>query len=151
MVKNKSFNLYYSENAEKARIAVDAFRKDDGDSKIFLGITSRNMNNAPEPPDVNPFVFSDDTVFDGKNFLYQWADTKPGEGYYERCVYLGNDGKVSNINCDLEGKALCIVDSTCTDPESSGSVLSRANLLLFALFMAGSVFNAFHALAGLVF
>ena len=150
MVKNKSFNLYYSENAEKARIAIETFRKDDGDSKIFLGITSRNMNDSPQPPDFNPFVFSDDTVFDGES-VYQWADSKPSEGYYEHCVYLGNDGKVSNTECGLEGKALCIVETACTDPESSGSALSRANLPLFALFMAGSVFNAFHALAGLVF
>ena len=139
--------FFYSENKKKAMLAVGAFRKKDGDSKIFLGITVRDLDYSPGLPTDNPFVFSDDTVFDGSDF-FQWADEKPGDGYNDRCTYLDDDGKIVNYDCDQEGRALCVVESTCAN---SGSERSRANLSIFALFVAGSAFNALHALAGFVF
>ena len=128
-------------------MAVDAFRKEDEETKIFLGITFRDINNKPDSV-TNRFVLSDGTDFDDTDYLYQWGDGKPGYTTFEKCAYLGNDGKIVDVYCRTEGKALCAVESTCP---SSGSERSRANLPIFALFVAGSVFNAFHALAGLYF
>ena len=64
---------------------------------------------------------------------------------FEKCAYLYYDGRLATDRCDYEGWALCTV--ACEDA-SSGSELSRANLPVFALFAAASIFKAFYALVG---
>jgi len=146
-----SEDLKDSENAKRAKLAVDALRKEDAESKIFLGITTKDRKISPSPTD-NYFVFSDGTKFDASSFLYDWADEKPTYANHLSCTYLTNDGKIADEECfsgvKSKGKAFCAVESTCTN---SGTERSRANLSLFALFVAGGAFNVLHALAGLVF
>ena len=123
--------MFYSENAKKAKKVVDAFRKGDEESKIFLGVTVRNIYDYPSPS-LNPFVFSDGTDFDDGEFPYKWGDNEPGYVATTKCTYLGNNGRVFEVECDQVGKALCAVESTCAE---SGSERSRANLPIFALFL----------------
>ena len=128
--------FFYSENAEKAKLEVDKLREEDGKSKIFLGITVRNTDQAPHKTN-NPFVFSDGSEFNEGEFLYKWADKTPFYLEQMSCVYIERE-RILDERCNKNGKALCAVKSTCLN---SGFERSRAN---FALFVAGSVFNAFH-------
>ena len=111
-------------------------------------ITFRNTDQAPDASG-NPFVFSDGTEFDDGNFLKWQDDDLPEYKTDLRCTALfDSDGGIIDTMCDLEGRALCYVESTCP---SSASELSRANLPLFALFATVGAFSAFRALAALVF
>ena len=96
----------------------------------------------------NPFSFSDGTEFSDSeaDMLLKWACEKPDyTAASEKCAYLYYDGRLATDRCDYEEWALCTV--ACEDA-SSGSELSRANLPVFALFAAASIFKAFYALVG---
>ena len=112
--------------------------------KIFLGITSKNIEQNPDEND-NPFVFSDGAKFDDGDFPYDWAANRPMHAIELNCVKLYVSGELYEDKCSEESKALCHIG--CPKPADSGSELFRANLPLFALFAAGSVFDALAALA----
>jgi len=145
--KMASEDLKDSENAKAAKEAVDDYRKEDPSTAIFLGISVKEPDQTPNK-DTNPFVFSDgkNFDFDDKNFVYQWVEGGPTYDVVYKCAYLDSSGEIYETSCDMSGKALCF-----TDCPSSGSKSSRKNFPLFALFVAGSVFNAFYALAGFDF
>ena len=149
IVKTKNTFLFCSENAEVAKVAIDKFRKTEGDqsAKMFLGITARDPKQTPDE-ESNPFILSDGTEFDDDDFdsFYKWSDSFPLYIDGSNCAYLGSDSRIYDASCDYDGVALCYV--ACAD---SASERSRANLPLFALFVAGSVFKALHVLAGLGF
>jgi len=166
-----SEDLKDSENADKAKAVVDNFRKTHATSSIYIGVTSRNLNESPHESE-NPFVFSDQNVFDDTNFVYKWEKGEsPDQPDYtqpeKRCSVLfykpGNNGNENMASCDCNKSmyGLCKVFEKCesenddgTEDENSAnsnSGRSRANLPVFALFMAFSVFKTFFALVGIVF
>jgi len=145
--KMASEDLKDSENAKAAKKVVDEYHNKGQSTELYLGITVKEPEQPPNK-DTNPFVFSDGTNFDidNKNFVYPWASGVPSYNDIYKCAYVDTDKKIWDNNCDSTGKALCFI--VCP---SSGSESSRKNFPLFALFVAGSVFNAFYALAGLDF
>jgi len=147
--KMASEDLKDSKNGKAAKQTIDEYRKlsiENQYSLIYLGISVKEPDQTPNR-DTNPFVFSDGTNFDfdDKNFVYQFTAGEPS--YYDdyKCAYV-NSGELSENECSLTGKAICFIDCP-----NSGSERSRINFPLFALFVAGSVFNVFYALAGLDF
>ena len=137
-----------------AKLAVDKFRVGDDESRIFLGITVRDSKQNPDEIS-NPFVFLDGTEFDDDDYSYQWVDNFSSHSSGRNCAILWTDGNIYNVRCDENGKALCYMGcpKSKDKSEDENSVNSRskrscANLQLFALFAAASVFNALHALAG---
>jgi len=191
-----SEDLKDSENADKAKAVVDNFRKTHATSSIYIGVTSRNLNESPHESE-NPFVFTDQSVFDDTNFVYMWeTNNRPEQPDYtkpeKRCAivfYERGSDKMASWGCDQSAYGLCKVFENCdsengegtedendddtgdengdgTGDESEGgtgdesedensanseSGRSRANLPVFALFMACSVFVTFYALVGIVF
>ena len=119
----------------KAKLAYDELRDEDENVFVFIGVTIRDAGQAPDKV-ANPFVFSDDTEFKDGDFL-KWAEsTIPEYADIYRCSILKNsNGKMSDVSCDQSGRALCYVNCP-----TSGFELSRANLPLFALFLAAHVF-----------
>ena len=103
----------------------------------------------------NPFVFSDGSEFVAEGFFYQWANSFPMYAEGRDCAFVRSDGTMANYACDMKDvNALCFVACPSSEDENSansGSERSRAKLPLLALFAAGSVFSAFHAIAGLYF
>ena len=141
-------NFFYSENAEAVKQAVDEFYNNKPDTRLYLGITVKDPDLSPNE-DTNPFVFSDGTNFDfdDESYVYQFNSGEPT--YYDlyKCAYLGSGGEIFEADCTESMKTLCFIDCL-----NSGSESSRKKFPLFALFVAGSVFNAFFdALAGLDF
>ena len=116
---------------------------------MYLGIAVRNPELGTNKV-TNPFVFSDGTDFSDGEFL-KWTSENPSYNSVFRCTHIANSNfEIKDAKCDQRGVALCYV--ACSEDENSGSERSRANLQLFVLFLvAGSVFNAFHALAGIIF
>ena len=128
-----------------AKLAYDKLREEDSTSDVFIGINVRNTEQTPHETNI-PFVFSDGTEFDEDDFL-KWTDNTPEYKGDLKCTLLLDGkvlGKIGDALCDAKGKALCYLGCT-----SSASELSRANLPLFAIFVAGGVFNT--ALPALVF
>ena len=77
---------------------------------------------------------------------------EPQYGSSTSCVFLAAGG-LNTVNCYEDIATLCKMNSECEEeedkcPMNNGSDRSRANLPVFALFMAGSVFKAFYALVG---
>jgi len=130
-----SEDLKDSGNVLKAKLAYDELRDEDENVFVFIGVTVRDAGETPDKV-ANPFVFSDDTEFKDGDFL-KWAEsTIPEYADIYRCSILKNsNGKMSDVSCDQSGRALCYVDCP-----TSGFELSRANLPLFALFLAAHVF-----------
>jgi len=156
-----SDDLKDSENAEKAQAAINTFRQTAQYAKIWLGITVGNENELPDATK-NPFVFSDGTEFDDTDFVFRWVTggEGPDQPIYstdERCSTIfrgdGTDEKMTAYACEAFVFGLCKTYQKCEDENSanSESVRSRANLPVFALFTACSVFKAFHALFGIFF
>ena len=128
--------------------AIEAFRAGidvDPNTLIWLGISVGDMNENLSEAD-NPLSFSDGTKVDDSdyNMLLKWFCGQPEytDPSY-KCGYLYNNGRLGHSDCDFQEYALCTV--ACEDA-SSGSELSRANLPVFALFAAVSVFKAIYAL-----
>ena len=103
----------------------------------------------------NPLSFSDGTKVDNldRKQLLKWSCLSSTKQplYNERsfkCGRLTYLLVMDNSECNYVTNALCTVP--CEDA-SSGSKRSRANLPVFALFAAASVFKAFFALIGPVF
>ena len=137
--------FFYSENAEVAKLAIDNLREKKGfNGKLFFDVTVRDMKQNPDETK-NPFVFSDGTGFKDEDFLYQW-NSEPTYNSNSKCVIQEPNKKIYEVQCESAGKAVCFVDCP-----NSGSERFHANLPFYGLLVAGSVFNAFHALAGLVF
>jgi len=151
--KLASEDLLDSENVGKAVKTIFAFR-DGIDSAqfnphlpIWLGISVGDMGQDLSETD-NPLSFSDGTKVDNSDSkqLLKWACNQPKYDHLSyKCAHLQNILAMANIDCDFQGWALCTV--ACEDA-SSGSELSRANLPVFALFAAASIFKAFYALVG---
>ena len=121
----------------------------DGDLWVHASSEDENANAS----DSNPFVFSDGTQVEDTNTLIKWSG--PEEPEYDpdaKCVCLAaKRHQTGNYNDNLA--TLCKMESECEEeeekcPMNNGSDRSRANLPVFALFMAGSVFKAFYALVG---
>jgi len=156
-----SEDLKDSENAKKAEAAVKTFRETDT-NLIWLGIAVEDINEAPHETN-NPFKFSDGTDVDDSNFIYKWekntmAGNHPVYKDEWRCTILAQSREtevMATFNCDGVGVAfgLCKIYEKCKDENSasSESERSRANLPVFALFLACSVFKTFYALVGIVF
>jgi len=141
--KIASEDLKDSENSKAAKVVVDEFRVKDGETLIFLGITVRNPEQTPDM-DTNPFVFSDGTDSNDAA-LFEWAEEEPTYDEEAKCAgFLDHTSQIYELECDDAGRTLCFVDCP-----NSGSERSRKNFSLFALFVAGSVFNAFHSGLGL--
>ena len=135
-----------------AKTATDEFFVENTDTyNIVLGIHTRDREETFHATH-NPFVFSDGSEFVAEGFLYQWAlPSFPMYAAGRECAFVQNDGTLANFGCgSFAIKALCFV--ACPDSANSASERPRAKLPLLALFLvAGSVFNAFHAIAGLFF
>ena len=157
--------FFYSENAEKAKAVVKAFREKEVVNRfsfIWLGITVEDINQ-PSDESTNSFVFSDGTKFDDSNFVFRWmADTMAGghPNYSDkdiRCTIVKDESGEVMMSTFCSGGAnahgLCKTYEKCEDENSanSESERSRANLPVFALFMACSVFKTFYALVGIDF
>jgi len=144
-----SEDLLDSENGKLAKSAYANFYKEDETTEVYLGIAVRNLESGTNKV-TNPFVFSDGSDFSDGDFL-KWTAENPSYNSVFRCTHIANSNfEIKDAKCDQRGVALCYV--ACSEDENSGSERSRANLHLFALFLvAGSVFNAFHALAGIIF
>ena len=126
--------------------SIEEFCKNDDDSTLFLGTIARDIELDPSETD-NPFVFSDGTEFNDGNSIYDLTDGQPAYISNHQCIgVLLDRGQMYSLMCDAEGTALCFVDCP-----NSGSERFHAKLPFYGLLVAGSVFNAFHALAGLVF
>ena len=145
------FFWFNSENVEKAEVAIKTFREESNAnsiSTIALGITPTDLKK-PLTTNDNDFTFSDETDFDVSSFPYKWNGNFPDYNGPDtmKCVYLRTDGEMANIHCEsLSGNALCFVEEDCKGANSD-SERSRLNLPIFALFMAGSFFKIFFALA----
>jgi len=149
-----SEDLKDSENAKMAKTAIDKFFVENSNTYSFvIGIHTRDLKETPHETE-NPFVFSDGSEFVVEGFLYPWFSNFPSYIPSRNCVFVENDKTITNYPCNgNDMKALCFVVCPNTEDENSansGSERSREKLPLSALFVAGSVFNAFHALAGLV-
>jgi len=158
-----SEDLKDSENSKKAEAAVENFRETDNLSMIWLGITVGDMDENPHETK-NPFVFSDGTEIDESNFMYKWENGgASGDHPYinsegkNRCSVIFNmRGEIMQSHiCDgaTSGYGLCKKYENCKDENSasSESERSRANLPVFALFVACSVFKTLYALVGVAF
>jgi len=146
-----SEDLKDSENEEKAQLAVKKFRENtpQGNLKaIWLGISSKNMK-SPLDKSTNGLIFSDGTDFDNRGFPYEWDVQEPDytSGGVFKCVKLKPSGKMGTDRETAEQFALCRIEEECEDA-SSESERSRANLSVFALFMACGVFKTFFLLVG---
>ena len=148
MSKLKIFFLLHSQNAEKAKQAISKFREEYGNNNIALGITAKDMDKQLNEND-NHFVFLDGTDFDEGSFAFQWGDDQPsyGVGGAFRCAFVNKDGKLENIHCGYDAHALCYIEE-CEDANSGSERSLSANLPVFALFTAASVFKTFFALVG---
>ena len=114
---------------------------------IWLGISVEDMGQDLSRTD-NPLSFSDGTKVDNMDTkqLLKWAFNQPKYDLTSyKCGVLQNILVMANQMCNYETYALCTV---ACENASSGSERSRANLQVFALFAAGSVFKAFYALVG---
>jgi len=147
-----SEDLLDSENEKKAIIEVYKHRvAGTSDDDLWIGVVSEN--ESADPSESNPFVFFNGTQVEDANTLIKWR-TKTGPSYsgLAKCVYLGVDG-INTGSCAAASNHLCKVKIECEEkeekcPMNNGFDRSRANLPVFALFMAGSVFKAFYALVG---
>jgi len=143
-----SEDLKDSQNAEKAKQAISKFREEYGNNNIALGITAKDLDKQLNEND-NNFVFSDGTNFDEGGFAFQWGDDQPtyGVGGAFRCAFVNKDGKLENIHCGYDAHALCYIEE-CEEASSGSERSLSANLPVFALFTAASVFKTFFALVG---
>ena len=156
--------FFYSENAEKAQSAINTFRQistNNQNSNIWVGITVDDINQ-PSDKNANYFAFSDGSVFDDTNFVFKWyvvmgTDQPDYSNTDRRCSVINkvkNDEKMGVSYCGggASGYGLCTYKK-CEDENlaNSESERSRANLPVFALFMACSVFKTFYALVGFNF
>ena len=129
---------------------------------IWLGITVENMNENPHETK-NPFVFSDGSDSDDSDYMFKW-EKDGGEPDYDnknnKCsviFYDAGSDKMASKSCgdSKDTYGLCkIYEGPCereSEGENSESERSRANLPIFALFMACSVFKSFCALVGIGF
>jgi len=174
--KLASEDLKDSENADKAQAAIDAWRQASSDNQwkvIWLEVTIKNIDQ-PSDENNNYFVFSDGSKFDDTDFAYKWEKNDMGVDHPDytnteiRCSYIYQNNNMKSCSCGgFAGHGLCAIYQKCgseddnkdetgdeTEDESSassGSELSRANLSVFALFMACSVFKTFYALVGVFF
>ena len=95
-------------------------------------------------------MFSNGTQVVDTNALIKWADSNPKLSVDEYCAYLASSG-LTDGSCESTSPALCKKKGQCEEDACStnnDSDRSRANLTVFALLMAGSVFKAFYALVG---
>ena len=123
---------------------IEAFRAgiEDQVNEMYLGISAGNMDQDLSEAD-NPFSFSDGTAAFGTDMLIKWDQAAGYHTESVKCAFIQPNGKIINSVCTNDFYALCSVPALC-----SGSDRSRANLLVLALFAAGSVFKAFYALVG---
>jgi len=167
-----SEDLNDSENAAKARSAVNAFRgvRDNENKNVWLGIAVDDITQ-PSDKNSNYFVLSDESEFDDTNFAFKWKKNDMGVDHPDysntkrRCSVLYDKyNKMSSVECSDTGYGLCVYEKCEKENEdenedetegensaNSQSENSRANLQLFALFMACSVFKTFYALVGMDF
>ena len=118
----------------------------------MLGIQSKDENAAASAE--NPYAFSDGVEMNNDEILLKWADPQPNykDGAY-KCVNVV-EGRLYTGSCDFEYKVLCKMgtneeeSTTVPSPGSSKSDRSRANLPVFALFLAVSIFKTCYALVG---
>ena len=140
---------------------INYFRQIKEDNKytmIYLGITVGDILQDSDK-NTNHFVFSDGTKFDDTDFAFKWREGPDHPDYSDtsnRCSMLYkplNADVMVSSNCDRKVYGLCKTYQDCEDENSanSESERSRANLPVFALFMACSVFKTFYALFGLFF
>ena len=139
---------------------INTFRQineDNESTNIYLGITVDDIFKASDKK-TNSFVFSDGTKFDDTDFAFKWstAEMVVQPNYSDksnRCtmIYklLNAEVMVSDY-CSYNIYGLCKTYQECEDENSanSDSERSRANLPVFALFMACSAFKTFYALVG---
>ena len=125
---------------------------------IYLGITVDDILQASDKS-TNPFVFSDGTKFDDTDFAFKWTTNREGQDHPDysdtsnRCSMIikrENAEVMVSSYCQYNLYGLCKTYQECEDENSanSESERSRANLPVFALFMACSVFKTFYALDG---
>ena len=158
--------FFYSENAEKAQDAVKTFCKISANNlyaNIWVGITVEDVNQ-PADKNANYFVFPGGSKFDDTDFAFKWE--VGGMGVHQpdysdenkRCSVIFNalnDEKMRSYYCGgmVSAYGLCITYQKCEDEDAanSESERSRANLPVFTLFTACSVFKTFYALVGIDF
>jgi len=156
-----SEDLKDSENAKKVKAIVNDFRQTDTKSYIWLGITVADVNEPPNELS-NDFVFSDGSDFDDTDFVFKWLKGMESEPDYSktknRCsttYFAGKEETMASYECDINEGAygMCKIYEQCEGENSASTKfeLSRANLLVFALFMACSVLKTFYGLVGMVF
>jgi len=151
-----SDDLKDSENAKKAQDVINTFRQIKEDNKymmIYLGITVGDIFQDSDK-NTNHFVFSDGTKFDDTDFAFKWStvemEVQPNykdKSYKCTMIYKDKNAEVMVSNtCDGSVYGLCKTYQECEDENSanSDSERSRANLPVFALFMACSVFKTFY-------
>ena len=124
---------------------------------IYLGITVDDIFQDSDK-NTNHFVFSDGTKFDDTDFAFKWStvemEVQPNykdKSYKCTMIYKDKNAEVMVSNtCDGSVYGLCKTYQECEDENSanSDSERSRANLPVFALFMACSAFKTFYALVG---
>ena len=116
---------------------------------IWLDVTLRDSSSTGS--DANPFVFSNGAKVEDTNVVIRWDVDQPFYSLNNHCSYLAAGG-LKESGCIDYYAALCKTKGKCEEEEecpiNNESGRSRANLPVFALFMAGSVFRAFYALVG---
>jgi len=146
-----SEDLKDSDNAKKAELVFKTFRQNFGYSPIWLGITVVDINQ-PADVNTNKFAFSDGTDPSSDLSFVPWSKGEPdyGSNGAFRCAMIDTSGKMVASLCSKDALGLCKTYE-CEDEANSESERSRANLPVFALFMACSVFKTFYALVGFNF
>jgi len=143
-----SEDLKDSENAKKAELAYKTFREKDDSNAVWIGITVVDTNQ-PADKNTNKFAFSDGTDPSSDLSFLSWNSNEPdyGDNGIYRCALINSDNEMASNTCDKTMFGLC----KTYECENSESERSRANLPVFALLMACSVFKTFFALVGIVF
>ena len=118
------------------------------DGDLWVRVLSEDDTSDPSEQD-NPFVFSNGTVVEETNALIKWQKDEPRYDVSFSCVRLAAGG-LKTSSCSASLATLCKVKSECEEkcPMNNGSDRFRANLPVFAIFMA--VFKAFNVFVAAV-
>jgi len=138
-----SEDLKDSENAKNAELVFKNFRQNVGDISIWLGITLQDINQ-PADVNTNKFIFSDGSDPSSDLSFVSWKDSQPSYGSggtFNKCIMINKNDEMQANMCSEDALGLC----KTYECENSESERSRANLPVFALFMACSLFKTFYA------
>jgi len=140
-----SEDLKESENAKKAERVFKNFRQNVGGNSVWIGSTVEDFDQ-PADANTNKFIFSDGTDSCSDLSFVKWKEGEPAYDYagIHKCVMItkmNTNDKMWADMCSATALGLC----KTYECENSESERSRANLPVFALFMACSLFKTFYA------